>query len=149
MDFVQLKRGIRQGNPLSPFLFVIYAKGLSTLLDARETHGRIKGIKVCNDAPSINHLLFADDSFIFARSTLQECYELKNLLQTYELASGQAVNLSKSCVAFSVNVNEVDTQVLSDFLGMTQVNYHDRYLGIPVCTSKSKKQRFAYIKDQL
>ncbi|XP_050104776.1 uncharacterized protein LOC126584437 [Malus sylvestris] len=123
ISFVQPKRGIRQGDLLSPFLFVICAEGLSALLDEGESQGRIKGIK--------------------------DCCELKNVLHTYELASGHAVNLSKSCVSFSANVNEVDAQVLADCLGMNRVNYHDRYLGLSMYTGKSKKQTFAYIKDRL
>ncbi|XP_050125540.1 uncharacterized protein LOC126602671 [Malus sylvestris] len=122
---------------------------LSALLDVWEAKERIQGIKICNGAPSTYHLLFADDSFIFARSFLQECCELNELLKCYERASGQAGNLGKSSVAFSANVHEFDAQLLDDCLGMKQVEYHDRYPGLPVLTSKSKKATFTYIKDRL
>ena len=48
------------------------------------------------------------------------------LLKCYELASGQAVNLSKNCVLFGANVNEMDAQVLAECLGMNRVEYHNR-----------------------
>ena len=86
-------------------------------------------------------------AFIFARSSIHECLQLKELLSTYERASGQAVNLSKSSVAFSRNITEVDAQLLADCLGMERVDYHDCYLGLPVFISRSKKDTFAYIKD--
>lgn len=106
VGYVHPKRGIRQGDPLSLFLFVLCAEGLSTLFDVWERQGRIKGVCVNKEAPSIHHLLFANGSFIFVRSSLQECLEVKNLLKIYENAFGQAVNYQKSCVAFSDNLNE-------------------------------------------
>lgn len=90
------------------FLFVLCAEGLSALFDAWERQRRIQGVSVSKEAPNVHHLLFADDSFIFVRSSLQECLEVKHLLKDYENASGQAVNYQKSYVAFSENLNEYD-----------------------------------------
>ena len=149
VGFVQPKRGIRQGDPLSTFLFVLCAEGLSALFDSWEAQGRIQGIKVCKEAPSVPHLFFADDSFIFVRSSLQECLQVKELLRSYEQTSGQAVNLTKSSVAFSNNLTEFDVQLLADCLGMEMVDFHERYLGLPVLVGRSKKATFAYIKDRL
>lgn len=95
------------------------------MFEAWERQGRIKGVKVCKEAPSVHHLLFADDNFIFTRSTIHACIQLKNLLKNYELAFGLAINFHKSCVAFSGNLTEYDGQLLMDCLGMPWVNYHD------------------------
>lgn len=54
VGYVQAHRGIRQGDPLSPFLFVICAEGLSAMLTKEETDGRLKGIQVCGGAPAIH-----------------------------------------------------------------------------------------------
>jgi hypothetical protein len=58
-------RGLRQGDPLSPYLFILCAEGLTTLIKKYEGRGDIHGIKVCLGAPSLSHLLFADDCFLF------------------------------------------------------------------------------------
>ena len=57
-------RGLRQGDPLSPYLFLICPKGFSALLQKVEEEGRLRGVKICHNAPSVSHLLFADDSLI-------------------------------------------------------------------------------------
>ena len=132
MGYMQPERGLRQGDPLSPYLFVMCAKGLSALLSRAEHMGDLQGIKVCRATPSIHHLFFADDSFLFARGTISECQHIKQVLNMYELASGQAVNFEKSCVSFSSNLNDFDQQLLADCLGMRRVNFHDKYMGLPV-----------------
>lgn len=50
------QRGLRQGDPLSPYLFILCAEGLSALLQKAEHEGRIQGIKICRGAPSVNHI---------------------------------------------------------------------------------------------
>lgn len=147
VGYVQPKRGIWQGDQLSPFLFVICAEGQLALLMKEAVRG--KWTRVCRDAPMIHHLLFMDDSFLFAHGTLEECGNIKRVLRTYEVASGQAVNLIKSCVSFSSNLKDIDQQLLVDFLGVQRVAFHDRYLGLLVCICKPKEETFAYVKDRL
>ncbi|KAL0013776.1 hypothetical protein SO802_000845 [Lithocarpus litseifolius] len=66
-------RGIRQGDPLSPYLFLLCAEGFSSLLAKAEGEGRIHGVSICKRAPSISHLLFADDSCYFAELIKRKC----------------------------------------------------------------------------
>ena len=56
--------GLRQGDPLSPYLFLLVAEGLSSMLRGAETRGELEGVKVCQGAPVISHLFFTDDSLI-------------------------------------------------------------------------------------
>lgn len=70
-------RGLRQGDPLSPYLFLLCVEGLSKDLSAAARKGSIKGCKVCNTAPTITHLLFTDDNFPFFNATSNEAEEVK------------------------------------------------------------------------
>ena len=64
-------RGLRQGDPLSPYLFLFCSEGLTALLAHHEDRGDLQGVKVCREAPSISNLLFADDSLILMKANNQ------------------------------------------------------------------------------
>ena len=61
-DAIVPGKGLQQGDPISPYLFLIYAEGFSTLLHQAKREGKINGIKIAPTAPTVNHLLFTDDS---------------------------------------------------------------------------------------
>jgi hypothetical protein len=81
-------RGLREGDPLSPYLFILCAEGLSALIRRAERSGDLHGVSICTNAPTISHLLFVDDCFLFFRVDDSEAQVMKNILHTYELASG-------------------------------------------------------------
>ena len=66
-------RGLRQGDPLSPYLFLLCAMGLQCLIQKAEASGDIKGVAICRHGPRISHLFFADDNVLFCRATEGEC----------------------------------------------------------------------------
>ena len=81
-------RGIKQGDPLSPYLFLLCAEGLSAIIKKEVENGRLGGVAACRRGPKISHLFFADDSLIFYRASLEECDALHRVLRVYECASG-------------------------------------------------------------
>ncbi|XP_061999224.1 uncharacterized protein LOC133716539 [Rosa rugosa] len=142
-------RGLRQGDPLSPYLFLIGAEGFSALLQQKQEMGLLPGIEVCNEAPAVNHLLFADDSMLYANATLEDCYHIQDVIETYGRASGQLVNFDKSSVVFSKNVSEYMKGEVSSYLGVQVVASHEKYLGLPTYVGRKKTSTFQYIKDNL
>ncbi|XP_050290228.1 uncharacterized mitochondrial protein AtMg01250-like [Quercus robur] len=96
-------RGIRQGDLLSPYLFLLCTEGFTSLLAKAELEGMIHGVSVCRRAPKISNLLFADNSLLFYWATQMEVQVVTEILQTYAKASGQSINLEKSSVYFSRN----------------------------------------------
>jgi hypothetical protein len=93
-------RGIRQGDPISPYLFLLAAEGLSCLLRSRGNEN-LSGIVVAPLAPPVNHVLFADDNFLFIKANLVGAMEISEVLELYCLASGQWINKEKSSIHFS------------------------------------------------
>ncbi|PRQ31208.1 hypothetical protein RchiOBHm_Chr5g0032961 [Rosa chinensis] len=98
---------------------------------------------------TLHHLFFADDSLLFGAATPEECSTFRDILNTYERASGQKVNFQKSSVIFSKNVHTDTQAALAAILEVNHVAKHDRYLGLPLRVGKAKTQRFQYIKEKL
>lgn len=69
VGLIMPKRGLREGDPLSSYLYIICAEGLSTLIHDAQSKGLLHGVSVCRGAPIVSHLLFADDSFLFSMPT--------------------------------------------------------------------------------
>ena len=82
-DEIVPQRGLRQGDPISPYLFLICAEAFSCLLNAAEERGEMAGVRVCQEAPSINHLLFADDSLLLFKIEDRSAEHLQNVLSLY------------------------------------------------------------------
>jgi len=87
-----LLQGLRQGDPLSPYLFLMCIEGLHGLIKKVAHSGDIRGVSICQNGPKLTHLLFADDSVIFCKAKESECQCLLDILAKYENASGQQIN---------------------------------------------------------
>ena len=96
-------RGVKRGDPLFPYLFLLYAKGLLVLLKNSIDQWLLKAVATCQGGPKISHLLFANDSLIFCRETSEECSNLEKVLETYEKALGKQLNKDKTSLFFSRN----------------------------------------------
>lgn len=80
-------RGLRQGDPLSPYLFLLGAEGFSALLQKKQSDGFLPGLSICDQASIVNHLLFADDSLLYASASLDACAQIQDVIATYGRAS--------------------------------------------------------------
>uniref|UniRef100_A0A803NUT6 Reverse transcriptase domain-containing protein n=1 Tax=Cannabis sativa TaxID=3483 RepID=A0A803NUT6_CANSA len=96
-------RGLRQGDPISPYLFLICLGRVVALIQHYEERKFLHGCRVANGAPIVSHLLFADDSFLYCKATDREVSNVQRMLEVFANASGQRVNFEKSSVFFSTN----------------------------------------------
>ncbi|GJS92282.1 reverse transcriptase [Tanacetum coccineum] len=142
-------RGLRQGDPLSPYLFILCAEVLSRLIRKGWRSRPYTGLKYAEFPPPLAICFFADDSLFFARATPQECQLLKNIIDKYCEASGQVVNYDKSEISFSPNVrHDTRTRVLN-ILGVREGTHQNKYLGLPTIVGRSKKVIFQAILDKI
>lgn len=95
------QRGIRQGDPLSPYIFILCAEVFSGLCQKAQIDGSLPGLRVARNNPKLNYLLFADDTMILTKTEVLSCTALMEILRSYERASGQIINAHKSSISFS------------------------------------------------
>jgi hypothetical protein len=142
-------RGIRQGDPLSPYLFLLCAEGLSSCLLHAEEIGGIEGIKVCRNAPSVSHLLFADDSLILLKADLNNAISLKQVLDTYCANSGQLISVAKSSIFFSPNTTVEVREDMCNILDINTEALSDKYLGLPALVGADRSDCFMHFVERV
>lgn len=147
-DFT-LHRGLCQGDPLSPYLFILCAEVLSSLISRAQEHNILHGIQIARGAPMISHLFFADDSLIFCRATQQNANAIQEILQLYRTVSGQLPNLDKSEISFSRNVPTVRKNEFQGWVNIKAVENHSKYLGLPSFVGRSKPQVVEFVQDRV
>ena len=113
---IQPTRGLRQGDLLSPYLFLNYSEGLSALLNCAAQRKAIEGVATSANGPRVSHLFFANNSLVFGRVTVNEAMEIQQILKVYETSFGQQLNCHKTSLFFSPNTdNEVKERVKTMF----------------------------------
>lgn len=140
-------RGLHQGDPIFPYLYLICAKGLSTLLNKAETYSKIWEIKVSRSSPTINHLFFVDDNIIFCRATSNEWLDIQKVLKTYEKTVGQGINRQKSRVLFSSNTSVAAKTSILSISGVSACYNSKKYLRLPLMVGWNRCRIFETIKD--
>ncbi|XP_074298508.1 uncharacterized protein LOC141629395 [Silene latifolia] len=134
--------GLRQGDPLSPYLFILCMEILSHNVLASEANRSIYGIKLSRNAPSLSHLLFADDSIFFLQDKEEAYSKLKQILAYFCSASGQIMNESKSGILFSPSTTMRSVREGLRVLHISENKRIGRYLGISTEFGSSKKEIF-------
>jgi hypothetical protein len=148
--FFGCSRGVRQGDPLSPFLFVLVMEAFSRMLGAFIERGLISGFSVGSsgqDRVNVSHLLFADDTLVFCGANASQIRHLGALLVCFEAAAGLKVNLSKSVLIPVGHVEDVGQ--LAGLLGCGYGEVPLKYLGLPLGASFKLKSMWAGLEDMM
>ena len=142
---IQSQRGLRQGCPISPYLFIMCTEAFSSLLLQAEQQRLIHGLSFGKDL-KISHLLFADDSLVFTRASVADCQNLKRIFECYSIASGQLFNFEKSSMFLSGNIQDGQASTIKGIFQLNIVSRHERYLGFPSTIGRKRSNFFNDIK---
>ncbi|XP_026410582.1 uncharacterized protein LOC113305796 [Papaver somniferum] len=141
------QRGLRQGDPLSPHLFILCMEALSRILIQVEHDKLIHGFKANKHCPSISHLFYADDCLIFIKARIRDARNLTSIIDQFSKFSGQAVNFEKSALAFSKKVPNNVKNEISNILRIRRMSLNEKYLGVPLLLQKIKFDSFKHLID--
>ena len=145
--FFKASRGIRQGDPLSPYLFVLAMEGLEGLIKQATNHAAFKYHWRCA-ATKLTHICFADDLMLYCHADNDSVNVLKSCLDTLSTVSGLTINQTKSSVFLS-GVDR-DTQIgICNQLGVQQGELPVRYLGVPLISTRLKHADCIPLLDRL
>jgi hypothetical protein len=140
-DEFQSHRGIRQGCPLSPYLFVIAINELSIALHQELQRANLTGVTLGPGCPPIHSFLFADDLILCGQATIQEATTIKATLQTFCDNSGQVLNLTKSAILFSKNVDNHNKEAIKQISPVPDLLPHTKHLGHPLIFNHNDRNR--------
>ncbi|CAJ2641645.1 unnamed protein product [Trifolium pratense] len=135
-DFL-VGKGLRQGDPLSPFLFLIAAEGLTRLMQKAVDNSSFHGFKVRDDL-HFHTLQFADDTVLIGEGNWDNLWSIKTVLRSFELVSGLKVNFFKSKL-YGINLDDNFLSAASSFLHCEVDSIPFRFLGIPVGANPRRK----------
>jgi hypothetical protein len=142
-------RGLRQGDPLSPYLFLFVADGLSKIISKKvETHA-LQELRICRGAPGVSHLLFADDTLLFFKANAAQASVIKEVINIYERGTGQLLNPGKCSIMFNEKGNSGCQEQVRDILGVEKTSFEPKYLGLPTPSGRMKGARFQPLKERL
>nr|ABW81175.1 non-LTR retrotransposon transposase [Arabidopsis cebennensis] len=138
-------RGLRQGDPLSPYLFVLCLERLCHQIDLAVGTKEWKPISMSRGGPLLSHICFADDLILFAEASVAQIRVVRKVLEKFCIASGQKVSLEKSKIFFSQNVHRDLEKFISDESGIKSTKELGKYLGMPVLQKRINKDTFGEI----
>ncbi|KAK7282263.1 hypothetical protein RIF29_10909 [Crotalaria pallida] len=142
-------RGIRQGDPLSPYIFVLCMDKLFHLIQDSIDSSDWKPLAMGRGGPKISQLFFTDDIILVAEASLEQASVVSNILQKFCATSGQNVSFHKSSVFFSKNVSSDRAEEISNILNIPMAHDLGKYLGIPIIHNKEAISSYSFIVEKV
>jgi ribonuclease HI len=142
-------RGIRQGDPISPYIFILCMEYLSYLIDDEVSQGNWKGVKTSRNGPTFTHLFFADDLILFAKATRRNCDSINKVLKLFCENSGQSISLNKSKIFLPQYLDHNNFGFLEEKLGLKLSKSFGKYLGVPIIVNGRDKRAFDFIIERV
>nr|GEY87991.1 reverse transcriptase domain, reverse transcriptase zinc-binding domain protein [Tanacetum cinerariifolium]GEZ40503.1 reverse transcriptase domain, reverse transcriptase zinc-binding domain protein [Tanacetum cinerariifolium] len=141
-DEFGLERGVRQGDPISLFLFILAVEGLNALVSKAVEKSIFKGVLVGDDRIEVSHLQYADDAIFFGEWSKENARTLMCILKCFEEVSGLRVNYSKSRV-YGIGVGSGDIEEMAQWMKCSVGEFPFTYLGLPIgqCMKRSNAWR--------
>lgn len=141
------KRGVQQGDPLSPLLFVLAAEILQYIINGLKQKGVLK-LPIPQPGTDFPIVQYADDTLLIMQADARQLFYLKAILNSFAASTGLVVNFEKSLLV-PINVSNEKMMILAGTLGCQIGSLPFIYLGLPLGTTKPKIEEFAPLLDRV
>lgn len=142
-------RGIRQGDPISPYIFVLCMERFSQAINGKVNQNVWLPILLKNNGPPLSHLFFADVLVLLSKASCSQANVIKSVMDGFCAASGHRVSASKCHIYFSGNVELSMGNEISDRLHHQQVNNLGTYLGVPLTHDRVTTSTYSYVVEKI
>ena len=149
VDPIFPSRGIRQGDPLSPYLFILCMEVLGHLIGEKCDDRSWNPVKSSKSGAAFSHLFFADDLVLFAKVDYVNCMVIRDVLDAFCARSGQSISENKSRVYFSPNVDIDSMESFCDILGFKSTPNLGKYLGFPIKHRGASNKDLNFVLDRV
>ncbi|KAL2921482.1 hypothetical protein RDABS01_012973 [Bienertia sinuspersici] len=141
--------GLRQGDPISPYLFILCMEVLSKRMETLQGENLLKGIAVNRNRERISHLFFANDALFSFEASPESCSELRSTLEDFCAISGEMINYKKSHVQFNRNTPLKFVRYMRKPLRVRSQEKMGTYLGCPMKVDGRNTSTFNQIHDRV
>jgi len=141
--------GLVQGDPLSPYLFILCMENLSIAINNAVQQGACDPIHTTTNGPRLSHLLFADDVLIFSKAKNSQLKFITELFVRFSKASGLKINISKSRAFFSAGAPQAKINKLTTLIVIRSTTSQDKYLGFPILKGRARRSDFHFIIEKM
>ena len=146
LDSFQPTRGIRQGDPISPYIFLLCIEFLGAQINSMCENKRWDTIKASKNGPSFSHVFFVDDFMLFAKANTKNNEAIMEVLDNFCTLAGEKVNLAKSKVLFSPNVARRCKRSICKKLEINAIQNLGQYLGFPLIYKGRNGDAFSWCR---
>nr|XP_023903348.1 uncharacterized protein LOC112015206 [Quercus suber] len=145
----KLGRDLRQGDPLSSYLFILGQEILFGMLDLELRNKNLYGIKTSKSGPTITHVIYADVIVLFSKASRKDVGTISRILEKYSLRFDQLVNKNKSGIYFSKHTQSPTQKTSKGILQVKALKKDVVYLGVPFLLSRAPSKDFIYLQHKL
>ncbi|KAJ0532038.1 putative RNA-directed DNA polymerase [Helianthus annuus] len=137
---------MRQGDPISPFLFVIVMEALSCMIRKATGLGIVKGVKLPNDGPSVSHVFCADDTIIIGKWSTENIKNMVRILKCFHVCSGLQISFSKSSL-FGLGMSFGEVEDIALIFGCKADCFSFTYLGLTIGANMNRIKNWRLVYD--
>ncbi|XP_050233348.1 uncharacterized protein LOC126681836 [Mercurialis annua] len=146
-DPISLQRGVGQGDPISPYQFVLAVEGLKCLLDKIMELGLTRGFSYSYNHDPISMLQFVDGTILYVPNDIKQLRNLTHILRCFELISGLTINFHKITI-MGINISEIELLEDAQVVGCRVESFPIKYLGLPLSSWKLAMSSWDHVVER-